>query len=192
MSSCRFFLQTKASHLCRIICYGRECSAWPSKCTGLQGVLNCSRLPCLSVLRKMRKVRGKQFAGASSAKFLDMWDLMCLKVSSSILSEEGNKDFKPKWNQIPQASLAEGCELLKKERTISTSFCSYCTVHPRISEVFRNANELSIHPMGWLSGSVCMLQTKKQRHSRLCGCCVWHSGIRFWGRLPRTVSRCPV
>lgn len=38
-------------------------------------------------------------------KFLDMWDLLCFTVYSSVLSEESNKGFKPKWNQIPQASL---------------------------------------------------------------------------------------
>lgn len=38
-------------------------------------------------------------------KFLGMWDLLCFTVYSSILSEESNKGFKPKWNQIPQASL---------------------------------------------------------------------------------------
>lgn len=157
---------------------------------GLQGVqnrhvLNCSHLPCLSILRKVRKVRWKPFAGALSAKFLDMWDLWCLNMYSSILSEEGNKGFNlSEIKSLKQASLrnvrahntnSRGMSP-KKEETISTSFCSYCTVHPRISKVFRNANELSIHPVGWLSASVCKLQMKKQRHRGPCSHCVtqWH------------------
>lgn len=66
---------------------------------------------------------------------------------------------------------------LIKEEAISTRFSSVCTGHPRISkEVFRNVNELSVHPVGWLSASVSTLQMKKQRHRRPCSHCVtqWH------------------
>lgn len=60
---------------------------------------------------------------------------------------------------------------------MTTTFCSYCTVHPGISKVFQNANELSVHPFGCLSATVCMLQMKKERHKRVCSHCVtqWHS-----------------
>lgn len=112
-----FFLYTKASHLCKIIHCGRECFCLTLKMHRAAGcakhVLNYCCLSCLGILRKMRKVRWKQFAGALSAKFLDMWDLLCLKVYYSILSEEGNKDFKPKWNQIHHASLPQECESTK-------------------------------------------------------------------------------